>query len=55
MKKLKLEDVTIEVVKHSQFGCRNCLWNCVECVKGSKFVADIYDNRPTCKAYSYYD
>ena len=55
MKKIKLSDVTLAMVKNSQFGCRNCLWNCVECEKGSKFQPDIYNNKPTCKGYSYFD
>ena len=55
MKKIKLSDVTLAMVKNSQFGCRNCLWNSCECEKGSKFQPDIFQNLPTCKGYTYYD
>lgn len=39
-------------VKSSQFGCRNCLWNCVECKNGSKYSPTLSGN---CEAYTYYD
>ncbi len=47
---------TLEAVKRSEFGCRNCLWNSCECTQGSKFQpARTVEAMPTCKAYTYYD
>jgi hypothetical protein len=57
MKKIQLSDITLEMVKGSQFGCRNCLWASCECTGASKFeVAVTFDGKAaTCKAYTYYD
>lgn len=55
-KKLQIEEVTLEIVKSSVYGCRNCLWNSCECSQASKFAPAIaFDGKPTCKAYAYYD
>ena len=53
--RIKIEEVTIETVKPSIFGCRNCLWASCECSKGSKFNPTIVDNLPSCTAYTYFD
>lgn len=44
-----------EAVRNSQFGCRNCLWMCVECKQGSKYRPANYKGKPTCETYTYYD
>ncbi len=54
-KKLKIEDVTLELVESSIFGCRNCLYQGCECRNRTRFVPEIYDNKPTCKNYCYFD
>lgn len=52
---LSLENVTLEKIKYSTFGCANCLWHCIECKDYEKFSPKIYDNMPTCTGYVYYD
>lgn len=47
-------DVPLEV-KHSPYGCMNCLWGGVECLQGSMYEPDTYNGVPSCKAYTYYD
>ena len=54
-KKLNVEDVTFDMVKNSIFGCCNCLYQGCECINRQRFVPDVYDNKPTCKAYCYFD
>lgn len=54
-KVLTLEEVTLDTVKVSTFGCRNCLYAGAECVNYSRFVPKIWDNKPTCVSYWYYD
>jgi hypothetical protein len=50
------EEVTIEAVKISEFGCKHCLWNGCECKDSIRFVPDVTsDGEATCKAYAYYD
>jgi len=55
----ELNKVTLEMVKGSCFGCRNCLWASCECSKGSKFVPKIVEMKgkeiPSCGGYAYYD
>lgn len=54
--KLKIEDVTLETVKSSEFGCRNCLWVGIECKDYRKFDPIIIDDHiPSCDGYTYYD
>uniref|UniRef100_UPI0040253670 hypothetical protein n=1 Tax=Candidatus Wunengus sp. YC61 TaxID=3367698 RepID=UPI0040253670 len=55
MEKIKLSDVTFDTVKSAVYGCINCLWQCVECTNGSRFQPDIFQGKPTCKRYAYYD
>jgi len=54
---LKLEDVTLEAVKNSKFGCRNCLYQSCECSPiGVNFVPQIaLDKYASCANYAYYD
>ena len=54
---LKVEDVTLDMVKVSDFGCPNCLHSCIECRNYDKFKPSVTRDgyEPTCKAYSYYD
>ncbi len=54
-KKLKITEVTFEMVKSSIFGCKNCIHTNCECLNGESFIPEIYDNKPTCKDYCYYD
>ena len=43
-------------VRSSEFGCRNCLWYCIECSGGSNYQpAEMYEGRPSCGNYTYYD
>jgi len=43
-------------VLNSQFGCRNCLWQCVECKNGSQYVPHTASTgAATCRSYAYYD
>ena len=42
-------------VKSSTFGCTNCLWHSVECKQGSMYQPHTAQNKPSCKAYTYYD
>ena len=43
-------------VKHSEYGCDNCLWNGVECVFGKKFMPIWVDDKyPSCTEYFYYN
>ncbi|KKM99291.1 hypothetical protein LCGC14_1149270 [marine sediment metagenome] len=48
----RVEKVPREV-KLSEFGCRNCLWNCCECRDGSMYKPE--GTPVKCKAYTYYD
>lgn len=54
---MKKEDVTLEMVKDSDFGCQNCLWVGIECKHAERFIPKItYDGKnATCEAYVYYD
>lgn len=54
---LSAPDVTLDMCKKSAFGCRNCLWNSVECSLGEKFVPAVAFNGKyaTCTSYAYYD
>lgn len=55
-KKLEEKDITLEMVKGSDFGCCNCLWYEIECVKAAKFLPAIsVAGKPSCKAYTYCD
>jgi hypothetical protein len=49
-------------VKNSEFGCRNCLWSCIECKQGSMYkvkydlIRDYKGNyHNSCENYTYYD
>ena len=43
-------------VKSSEYGCRNCLWFCLECLGGSSFqAAPLWEGHPTCANYMFYD
>jgi hypothetical protein len=42
-------------VKSSEFGCRNCLWQSIECKQGSMYQPHTAQNKPSCKGYTYYD
>jgi len=54
--KTKKKDVTLELVKIAEFGCKHCLWNGCECMDYKKFEAHVtHDGFATCKAYTYYD
>lgn len=54
--KLNLDQVTIERVRVSDFGCSNCLWYGVECIDSAKYAPALaYDGQATCKAYTYCD
>lgn len=55
--KLRPEDVTLEDCKASDFGCRQCLWNSVECKDYGKFVPAVtYDAKnASCQSYAYCD
>lgn len=45
-----------ETVKTAEFGCRNCLWNCIECKGGEKYEAHTtYSGEESCKGYTYFD
>lgn len=46
-----------ECVRTSDFGCPNCLWSDVECIRGSKYRQGISkkDGGPFCVAYAYCD
>lgn len=55
----KMENKEVKVVRevpkevqNSEFGCRNCLWLCVECKGGSKYNEC---GHGPCMAYAYYD
>ena len=39
-------------VKVSEFGCKNCLWSCVECKSGSLYKENA---KGECSGYTYYD
>lgn len=52
---LKKEDVTLEMVKNSSFGCRLCLWAGVECVNYEKFAPNVSLGVATCTSYAYCD
>ncbi len=55
-KKIKVENVTLQDVKNSDYGCNNCLYYAIECNNASKFKPAIsHDNKPTCKGYAYCD
>ena len=41
-------------VKSSEFGCRNCLWEYIECIDGSKYDPKAATNN-ACARYNYYD
>ena len=50
------KSITKEDVKYSQFGCVNCLWQCVECNDQDKFEpTQTRSGEPSCKSYAYYD
>ena len=50
------KEITLEMVKSSEFGCCNCLWLGVECIEGTKFQPRIsITGQPSCKAYTYCD
>ena len=51
----KVRKMGVRMVKDAVFGCRSCLWHGVECCNHKHFEADVYDNKPTCKAYMYND
>lgn len=57
MKKIRIEDVTLEMVKISEFGCKHCLYNGCECLNNERFKAAVtFDGTDaTCDAYCYYD
>jgi hypothetical protein len=43
-------------VKSSEFGCRNCLWHCIECKQGSMYKPQTtLRGKFSCKGYAYYD
>lgn len=43
-------------VKQSEFGCQNCLHDCIECKDGNLYKPHkAFDGQPSCKAYSFYD
>lgn len=46
--------VPIEV-KHSDYGCPNCLWYAVECKDGSKYAEKKKNGKLICSAYMYCD
>jgi len=48
------KDVPPEVI-HSQYGCINCLWSGVECIRGSMYKERIDGRSKECAAYTYYD
>ncbi len=56
-KSLTLAAVTLEAVKNSRFGCRNCLYQSCECSPvGVNFVPRIaLDKYASCANYAYYD
>jgi hypothetical protein len=55
-KQLKVEDVTKELIRYEDFGCRNCLFQSCECVNQEKFAPALtHGGYPTCKTYVYYD
>ena len=43
-----------EKARSSDYGCRNCLWSCIECKSGSMYKAKS-DKNVECSAYTYYD
>ena len=42
-----------EKVRNSEFGCRNCLFACVECTKGSMYAHS--EDSVKCTSYAYCD
>lgn len=57
MKKIKKEAVTLEMVKRSEFGCKNCLWAGCECLNHEKYAPKVtFDGKAaTCESYAYFD
>ena len=53
--KIDISEVTLDVVRNSEFGCRNCLWSGVKCKAWKKFKPAIVNGRATCECYTYYD
>ena len=60
--RLNSGDVCIDIkdllvyVKNSEYGCRNCLYNSIECTNASNFNPSVsHDGKATCKGYTYYD
>ena len=41
-------------VRNSEFGCKNCLWSCVECQHGKMYKAKSTGDKE-CDNYTYYD
>lgn len=56
-KRLTVDQVTLEMVKHSDYGCMNCLQDCISCKNAEKFSPAVtrLDGEPTCGAYVFYD
>ena len=53
---MEKQDVTMEVVRIGEFGCKHCLWNGCECRDASRYLPAVTaDGQPTCEAYAYYD
>lgn len=45
-----------DTVKKSDFGCKNCLWNGVECTQGCKYQPKTNEKGNVyCDYYTYYD
>uniref|UniRef100_A0A6M3LKL1 Uncharacterized protein n=1 Tax=viral metagenome TaxID=1070528 RepID=A0A6M3LKL1_9ZZZZ len=53
---MKKEDVTLEMVEMSEFGCKHCLFSGCECNDHSRFEPSLaYDGQASCRAYVYCD
>jgi hypothetical protein len=58
MRKSKLteDQVTLEMVKVSDFGCPNCLYYGIECRNYDKFAPRLaFTGVASCRAYAYCD
>ena len=42
-------------VQVSNFGCTNCLWDCLECKAGALYKPKTALGQPSCVSYTYYD
>lgn len=57
-KKLRVEDITFDMVRYSIMGCNNCLYQSCECTPvGKNFIPHVsaYGKHASCKNYAYYD